>query len=112
MGKLPRKEIKAYRSLVKRYRKRLKKLAKEWRPFDWSFATEMFMVCIEGMRDYYKEGNNVWAYETEGMPTREQMCNYILEKYEEYYKADFKDEFYRWDEMWRLVSGYMLELWD
>ena len=101
-----------YWQMIKRYRKQLKKMAKNWNPWDWSYAVEMFIECVKGMREYYSQTYNVWALESEDGPSRLQICDYILDKWNAYNSASWDDELYRWDEMWRLVSGYMLELWD
>ena len=112
MGKLPRKEIYAYRKMVKNQRKKLVKLAKEWSPYDWSFTTEMFIEGIKCIKEYYEQNNNVWSIEYEDGPTRVEICDYIINKFNDFYEAEWKDEDCRWDELWRLVAGYLRWLWD
>ena len=87
-------------------------MAKEWAPWDWSYATDAFIECIKGMREYYSQTYNVCALESENGPTRLEICDYILNKWYDYEEAIWQEEDYRWDEFWRLVAGYMRELWD
>ena len=56
----PSKEMREYRKMRRRHRKELVKLAKEVRPFDWSWLHDMTLLQIQQMFEYYVDGNNVW----------------------------------------------------
>lgn len=63
MGK--KKEYRAYKKLVRRFRRRLKKLAAKTNPYSFEYATEWLFEFLLFMEEYYSAGNNVHGIERE-----------------------------------------------
>ena len=87
----------AYKRLMRDHRRNMKKLAKECHPFDWGCGLEMFIEHLWWMRDYYKNGYNVWAaedntWDKSNPPTRLESLNMALQLYNKWQNLD--DEFY------------------
>lgn len=84
-----------YKKLMREHRKKMKKLAKECHPFDWGCGLEMLMEHIYWMRDYYKNGYNVWAAEDNtwkdcSLPTRLETLNMAIQLYNSWQNLDDK----------------------
>lgn len=110
---------KEYKQMCKKWKKIICKDAKNAArdPFDWNPGLQVFVDHLYFMRDYYRNGENVWACEVEDAPSREQCLNMIIAEYEDwmncedkYTKVIFKDEPGAEEEIKRLVSlGYHLK---
>jgi hypothetical protein len=84
-----------YKKLMREHRKKMKKLAKECHPFDWGCGLEMLMEHLYWMRDYYKNGYNVWAAEDNtwkdcSLPTRLESLNMAIQLYNGWQNLDEK----------------------
>lgn len=110
------KRSKEYRQLMRHYKKLMMKDARHASkdPFDYGAGLQVFVDHLYFMRDYYKLNENVWGADEEGRPTRLQMLNVILAKYEDwmhcedrYYVFLSKDEHQRIPELVR--SGFHLQ---
>ena len=78
----PNKEMRAYRKMYRRHRKKLIKLAKEDRDFDWGWLDEFVHVKIKHMYEYFSEGNNVRQIDESSNEILGQL-KYALDLYEE-----------------------------
>ena len=78
--------------MMKFNKKRIMKSAKEAsvNPFDWGVSIEMYVNHLYFMRDYYALGENVWACEIEGMSSRKEMLDEILQEYEKWQNSEDK----------------------
>lgn len=110
------KEKREYRKTVKKYRKQLMKLAKEWQPYDYGFILKALSIMIVGMKEYYANGNCVIASEycecfddMKDHPTREQICDQLWIALTLY--CDTLEEQHR-DHFFDLLKEYIGELWD
>ena len=80
----------SYKQMMKKNKKNLIKLAKETKPWDWNYGIELLIAHLNFMKEYYENGENVWAREDcEWNPnaiqkTRLQMINEILSEYDEW----------------------------
>lgn len=103
-----KKYSKEYYKLIKRNNKKLVKLAKETRPWDWSWGIELLVLHLEYMKEYYSNNENVMAMENyEWDPkaikkSRLEMIEEILSEYyawrnceEKYYKLVEHPETYK-----------------
>jgi len=79
-----KKFSKEYNKMFKHYKNIIMKDAKQAAsdPFDYGPGLQLFIDHLYFMRDYYRNGENVWACEIEGVPSREQCLNMILSEYE------------------------------
>ena len=115
MARLTKEERKTKREYFKKLkatRKKLMKAAKEWRPWDHSYATDLFITSIEGFKWYYEQTYNVVAEDDKDIP-RAEKCDRILKAFNDYLECeDWKIEIDKWNEFWNLVKGYLLYLWD
>lgn len=66
-------EIRAYSRLVRGYRRRLAKQARNFLPYDWSYLHNMNVTMLKFMLDYYKQGNNVWQTDETLLPIIDQI---------------------------------------
>lgn len=100
-----KKFSKEYHNLIKRNNKKLVKLAKETRPWDYSWGIELLVLHLEYMKEYYSNRENVVALENyEWDPkaikkSRLEMIQDILSEYyawrecdDKYTKVIFKNE--------------------
>ena len=85
-----------YCKMLKTYRKSLKKIAKECRPWDYVWSIDFLIEHLKFMRDYYTLGENIMGMEdkewkSEEKYTRLEMINQILAAYQEFddYSPDF-----------------------
>ena len=85
-----------YCKMLKTYRKSLKKIAKECRPWDYVWSIDFLIEYLKFMRDYYTLGENIMGMEDkewkpEEKYTRLEMINQILAAYQEFddYSPDF-----------------------
>lgn len=80
------KRSKEYRKLMRYHRKVVMRDARNASkdPFDWGAGLQVFVDHLYFMRDYYRLNENVWGAEEEGHPTRLQMLDIILSKYEDW----------------------------
>lgn len=72
-------EFRAYKRQVRGYRRQLIKLAREFKPYDWSYLHNMNVEMLKSMLDYYKKGNNVWQTDATRNPIIEQL-QLVLDK--------------------------------
>ena len=79
-----------YKCMIKKYQKKFKKMAKDVNPWDYYFGLNFLIEHLKFMRDYYELGENVWAQEVEGVPTRLQILNMILVELNDWQKCDDK----------------------
>lgn len=119
MARLTKEERKAKREYFKKLkatRKKLMKAAKEWGPWDHSYATDLFITSIEGFKWYYEQSYNVWAEDDDANGddiSRAEKCNRILKAFNDYLECeDWKVEMDKWNKFWDLVKEYLLYLWD
>ena len=91
----PSKEMREYRKMRRRHRKELVKLAKEVRPFDWSWLHDMTLLQIQQMFEYYVDGNNVWQIDESRFEIIGQLKEVLdtQEEIERNYKDDCGLEF-------------------
>lgn len=112
MTKEERKAKREYYKKLKATRKKLMKAAKEWGPWDHSYATDLFITSIEGFKWYYEQSYNVMAEDDKDMP-RAEKCKLILEAYNDYLECeDWAAETNKWNQFCDLVKKYLLYLWD
>lgn len=103
-----KKFSKEYHNLIKRNNKKLVKLAKETRPWDFSWTLDLLVANLEYIKEYYSNKENVWALENyEWDPkaikkSRLEMVQEILDEYyawqnceNKYYKVVFHPETYK-----------------
>lgn len=93
------KHSRQYNKMVRIYKKKLVKNAKETYPWDFKWLIEAIILNIEFMHDYYTLGENVMALETyqintnkKDMPTRAEMCAKILRAYNRW--QNYQEKFY------------------
>ena len=79
---------KKYKKMMKTYKKKLVKNAKDTRPWDFKWLLDAVILNIQYMYDYYDLGENVmakddceWNPYKKDMPTRKEMCARILRAY-------------------------------
>ena len=91
------KRSKEYKNMFKRHKKSIMEQAKyaSTDPFDWGVSLELLIKHLYFMRDYYKLGENVWAMEEKGKPTRLECLEMILAEYEDWMHCD--DKYWGWD---------------
>ena len=84
-----------YRKMMRKYKKAIRKSARECAPWDYSFGLDGFIIFLNWMRDYYKLGVNVMALdepiseaERENYITRLQGLNMALQLYDKWQTAD------------------------
>ena len=112
-GKIMDKNKKQYLKDIKDTKAELKQIVKEWKPWDWSFAMDLFITSIEWMKKYYACSYNVVAQEEPRMPTRLEMCDIILNSYYEYLSCvDLRCEQALFDKFMDNVKKYLIFLWD
>lgn len=116
---MTKEELKLKRNFSKQLkatRKKLIKIAKEWNPWDYTYAIDLFIASIEGMKWYYEQTYNVWAEDDNANGddiSRAEKCNRILKAFDSYMgSGDWQVQLKRWDEFWNLVKEYLLYLWD
>lgn len=112
---MTRKERRQYRKMVKQYRRRLNAIVKQWAPYDYADMMQLMFVSLQGMREYYEKGINVFSMEARewrspDMPTRVQMCDMLVKSLEDYYSST--DANANFDEFFALLSKFIYELWD
>lgn len=85
-----------YCKMLKTYRKSLKKIAKECRPWDYGWSIDFLIEHLKFMRDYYALGENIIGMEDKEWKPEEkytclEMINQILAAYQEFndYSPDF-----------------------
>jgi hypothetical protein len=76
---------------------------------------QLMLVSLQGMREYYEKGINVWSEEVSecrdpNLPTRAQMCDMLVKSLEDYYNATDLDT--NLDEFFEMLSKFIYELWD
>lgn len=86
-----------YRKMMRKYKRAMRKSARECAPWDYSFGLDGFIIFLTWMRDYYKLGVNVMALdepvtekEKENFITRLQGLNMALQLYDMWQTADDK----------------------
>lgn len=111
-----RKARKLYWKKLKATRKKLKKAAKEWGPWDHSYATDLFITSIEGFKWYYEQNYNVWAEDDDANGddiSRAEKCACILNAFDDWMTCeDYNLENKEWEEFCDVVKKYLLDLWD
>lgn len=113
---------KLYLKQLKKYRKQLIKLAKDYDFFDWeAHAFEPFMVALDGFQWYYNQtkdgavGWNVWAQELPDNPTRAEICNTIQSLYIDWKDADgirLTEAEENWHRLIEYIGKHLRDLWD
>lgn len=104
---------KVYKRILKETRKKLKRWAKEWTPFDWADAIEPMIFSLEGMQRYYENNFNVVAQDDEGLPSRLEMCNHIIETYYQFIECeDWREEDDKWIAFMNVLKAYLRYIWD
>jgi len=114
MNKITREEKlkrKQYNEMNKKYKKELKKLIKEYYPYDNSIET-FFDIQVRHWIDYYSLGYNVMAMETKDVPefckpnapTRLEIAKKLKELYDNY------DNFNPLDAKFRSEDGIHLDM--
>lgn len=98
----------SYKRLVRKYRKQLKKQARDWAPFDFNYLIDFMRTCVEGIKEYYEANFNVFSEDTRS-PNRQEIATKLYNSLEEFaaFESDealktFCDCFY----------SYVRELWD
>ena len=76
--------------MMKTHQKELKTLAKNADPFDYNDGLRLFIEHLRWMKDYYALGENVWAMEEEGEPTRLESLTEALRHYDAWQNAEDK----------------------
>lgn len=104
---------KVYKRILKETRKKLKRWAKEWTPFDWADVVEPMIISLEGMQRYYENNFNVVAQDDEGLPSRLEMCNHIIETYYQFIDCeDWREEDDKWIAFMNVLKAYLRYIWD
>ena len=104
---------KVYKRILKETRKKLKRWAKEWTPFDWADVVEPMIISLEGMQRYYENNFNVVAQDDEGLPSRLEMCNHIIEAYYKFIECeDWREEDDKWIAFMNVLKAYLRYIWD
>jgi hypothetical protein len=104
---------KVYKRILKETRKKLKRWAKEWTPFDWSDVVEPMIISLESMQRYYENNFNVVAQDDQGLPTRLEMCNHIIETYYQFIECeDWRLEDDKWIAFMNVLKAYLRYIWD
>lgn len=75
--------MRRYKKLVRKHRRKLIKLAKETSPWDYGFGLDYFILFLEFMRDYYEIGVNVDDF-WEGDGDRIKTIQKALDEYDKY----------------------------
>ena len=111
--KQDRLEHKEFLKDLKRARKNLVKLSKEYAPFDFQYSLDLFIQCIYSMREYYARGYCVVADDSQDPLTRLQMCDEILEAYVDFIECiDPFTEQKKWSNLCDKIKAHLLYLWD
>ena len=92
----PPEKKKAYKKMLHKYKKLLKKDAKGINPFDYGLGLEMFIDFLKFMQEYYELGYNVWAMERKdedpknnaNIPTRAESLKETIQAYNLWKHAD------------------------
>lgn len=92
----PPEKRRAYNKMWRKYKKLLKKDAKEMCPFDYSFGLDAFIDFLKFMKEYYELGYNVWAMERKDedpvnyadVPTRVESLKETIRFYNLWQNAD------------------------
>lgn len=92
-----KQDRKQYLRTNKKYNKQLKKLLKQYGPWD-NFIGEFVKIQIEHWVEYYSLGYNVMALETEGLPTRLQIALKLRDLYYNYVDFDCFNDKYKLDD--------------
>ena len=113
------KEKRQYRKMVKKYRKQLIKVAKNWDPWDYADVFTFLITCLKGMQEYYDNGINVWSYERQNDVSRLERCNRLLQLYQEWHDYDwtvdghtFEKEEQKLIDFFTALAKDLPELWD
>lgn len=102
-----------YNKNIRATRRALKKWARKWAPYDWSYLTDPIKISLQGMLEYYELGYNVHALDFPEMPSRAEMCKYLLNKYQEFEDSgSWAQEEEKWSEFCNLFRAYVRYLWD
>ena len=89
-----KKELRAYKKRRKETRKKLKRMAKTYRPWDWGYLQDFIKVIIDDMYDYYNEGVNVWQAESSRLKVVNQLLKAqdLLDETDKFENMDYKIE--------------------
>jgi hypothetical protein len=67
------KEMREYKKMYRRHRKKMIKLAKEDRDWDWIYLHNLVIAKIQHMYEYYTSRNNVWQTDETLVPIIESL---------------------------------------
>ena len=60
------KEKRKFNKMMRTIKRNLRKCIRKWNVFDFYHSFNLFVECLKGMQEYYKNGINVVAAEIEG----------------------------------------------
>ena len=89
-----------YKRINTKARKKLKQIIKDTHPAESGYVLDMMIVMLTWMRDYYKNGYNVWGMEQceedpiafHNVPTRLQTLNMAIQLYDKW--QDCENEYF------------------
>lgn len=121
MRKEERLKRKQYLKTCKKYRKQVKRLCKEYAPYDY-FVGDLLNIQIDHWIEYYSLGYNVWALERDDMPTRLEIATTLRKLYDNYKNFRYTD-YEDWDiaqqeeekvkrELFEYLFKYLEYMWD
>lgn len=89
-----KKERRAYKKRRKETRKKLKRMAKTYGPWDWGYLQDFIKVIINDMYDYYNEGVNVWQAESSRLKVVNQLLKAqdLLDEIDKFENMDYEIE--------------------
>ena len=122
------KELRAYKKRRKETRKKLKRMAKIYKPYDWGYLQDFVEVIINDMYDYYNEGVNVWQVDESRLTIVNQLLkalDLIDATKEDHYGFDcskqYTPEEYQemenkihkaYEDLYTFVGKHLQEWWD
>ena len=71
------KDYRAYCKMERRHRRKLVKLAKKIKPYDYCFFHDFVVAMIEFYSEYYDKGNNIWQTDETRIPIVESLKGLI-----------------------------------
>lgn len=133
-----RKAKRNYKLMCRKYKRELKKIAKNAGPYDYGDILNFIQTKLKWMADYYSNGYNVYAYEASdysreqlqhrnsltpeeietyekelNSPTRLQRVEQLLEQFNKYEQSTWQPtEQQEFKKFWELVAENLPYLWD
>ena len=113
--KMTKNERKDYHQYIKSNRAtkhKLRKIIKNYGPWDYGYLIDMINEVAKNWCDYYKLGYNVQALDSEGQPTRLEIAEHIVSLCNKFYDINCVNEQEKIKELFDYLGKYLIIMWD